>query len=219
MSGGQKQRVSTARAAYCDADVFIFDDPLSALDPEVAESVFDECILKLLEGKTRLLVTNQLNCLPRCDSVVALGKHGKVLEVGKYENLIADKRSEVSRLLRGVTPSSRRIVKDKKSESDDNKTDKAVGKELMTKEERNTGSVKLGVYTHYMRAGGGFLPAILVLVAYLMSTGANVTSTVWISVWTADNQYATHTLSFYIFGYGEFGRERHSVSAHSHVVC
>ena len=78
MSGGQKQRVSTARAAYCDADVYIFDDPLSALDPEVAESVFEECILKLLEGKTRLLVTNQLNCLPRCDSVVALGKHGKV---------------------------------------------------------------------------------------------------------------------------------------------
>lgn len=200
LSGGQKQRVSTARAAYCDADVYIFDDPLSALDPEVAESVFEECILKLLEGKTRLLVTNQLNCLPRCDSIVALGKHGKVLEVGKYENLIADKRSEVSRLLRGVTPSSRRIVKDKKSESGDNNNDKA-GKELMTKEERNTGSVKLGVYKNYMRAGGGLLSAFLVFVAYLMSTGANVTSTVWISMWTADNQYTTHTLAFYIFGY------------------
>ena len=101
-------------------------------------------------------------------------------------------------------------MKDKKSESGDDKTNKVEGKELMTKEERNTGSVKLGVYTHYIRSGGGFISAILVLVTYLMSTGANVTSTVWISMWTADNQYATHTLAFYIVGYGKFGREGHS---------
>ncbi len=66
-----------ARAAYADADVFIFDDPLSALDPEVAEKVFDECIIGMLKGKTRVLITNQLQCLARCDSIVALGNGGE----------------------------------------------------------------------------------------------------------------------------------------------
>lgn len=39
ISGGQKQRVSMARAVYSDSDVYIFDDPLSALDAHVARQV------------------------------------------------------------------------------------------------------------------------------------------------------------------------------------
>lgn len=39
ISGGQKQRVSMARAVYSNSDVYIFDDPLSALDAHVARQV------------------------------------------------------------------------------------------------------------------------------------------------------------------------------------
>ena len=195
-----------ARAAYSMADVYILDDPLSALDPEVAEKVFNECILGLLKGKTRLLVTNQLQCLPRCDSIIALGKRGKVLEQGKYDDLINDSNGEVTRLLKGVAPSRRNIVKEDKHHEEapykDNKTilDKK-NQNLMTKEERQTGTVKLSVYLKYIQAGGGYIPFSVVFITYLMSTGTNVASAIWVSIWTADTGYEKQTETFYIVGY------------------
>ena len=73
LSGGQKQRVSIARAVYDDADIFLFDDPLSALDAEVGANVFRNCIKNRLHDKTRILVTHQLGVLPEVDSVILMG--------------------------------------------------------------------------------------------------------------------------------------------------
>ncbi|KAF0689342.1 hypothetical protein As57867_019141, partial [Aphanomyces stellatus] len=58
LSGGQKARVSLARACYSDADIFVFDAPLSALDAIVANEVFQKCFLGLLKDKTVILVTH-----------------------------------------------------------------------------------------------------------------------------------------------------------------
>jgi len=162
---------TVARAAYSNADVFIFDDPLSALDPEVAEKVFEECILTLLKGKTRVLVTNQLQCLARCDSVVCLGKKGKVLEQGSYADLINDSSGEVTRLLKGVAPSRRSLVKreQKQDTKDEAANPEKENKKLMTKEERQTGTVKLDVYLKYIRAGGGYLLFSCVFFMYILS--------------------------------------------------
>ena len=44
LSGGQKQRVSVARAVYEDADVYLLDDPLSAVDSHVGRALFEQCI-------------------------------------------------------------------------------------------------------------------------------------------------------------------------------
>lgn len=70
LSGGQKQRVSIARAVYADADVILFDDPLSALDAHVAKEIFDECIRGYLKGKTIVFVTNRLEFVSGCDRVL-----------------------------------------------------------------------------------------------------------------------------------------------------
>ena len=56
LSGGQRQRVSMARAVYYDADVYLLDDPLSAVDAHVGNAIFKECILGSLQRKTRVLV-------------------------------------------------------------------------------------------------------------------------------------------------------------------
>lgn len=77
MSGGQKQRISIARAIYSDADVYFFDDPLSALDAHVARQVFESCIKGSLHGKTRVMVTNQLHFLP-CERVMSPAVGGTV---------------------------------------------------------------------------------------------------------------------------------------------
>ncbi len=66
MSGGQKQRVSLARAVYCDMDVYLLDDPLSAVDSHVGKHIFDEVIgpKGLLKEKVSLYdVGKRLRCM------------------------------------------------------------------------------------------------------------------------------------------------------------
>jgi ATP-binding cassette subfamily C (CFTR/MRP) protein 1 len=77
LSGGQKQRISIARALYCNSDILIMDDPLSALDAHVSAQVFHECFRRGLEGKTRILVTNQLQFMSHVDRVIVMAD-GKV---------------------------------------------------------------------------------------------------------------------------------------------
>ena len=63
LSGGQKTRVNLARALYIDADIYLLDDPLSAVDVHVGRHLFDKAINSFLSGKTRVLVTHQLHYL------------------------------------------------------------------------------------------------------------------------------------------------------------
>lgn len=69
LSGGQRQRVSLARALYSNRDIYILDDPLSALDAHVGNHIFNNAIKKQLRGKTVIFVTHQLqvryNVMPR----------------------------------------------------------------------------------------------------------------------------------------------------------
>lgn len=90
LSGGQKQRVSLARAVYADRDLYVFDDPLSAVDQHVGKKLFFGCFCGALSGKTRVLVTNQLHYLPHCDRVAVLA-HGKIVAIGTYAELVANK--------------------------------------------------------------------------------------------------------------------------------
>lgn len=76
LSGGQKQRVSCARAAYQvlsgEAEVVLLDDPLSALDAHVGKQLFEQCVLGIMGGTCRVLVTHSLQYLPQTDRVVVL---------------------------------------------------------------------------------------------------------------------------------------------------
>ncbi|XP_067276901.1 canalicular multispecific organic anion transporter 1 isoform X2 [Pseudorasbora parva] len=92
LSGGQKQRVSLARAVYSSADVFLLDDPLSAVDSHVGKHLFEKVIgpKGLLRNKTRILVTHGISFLPYVDEIVVL-VNGVVSEVGSYDVLRANK--------------------------------------------------------------------------------------------------------------------------------
>ncbi|MEQ2257992.1 hypothetical protein XENORESO_000217, partial [Xenotaenia resolanae] len=92
LSGGQKQRVSLARAAYSQADIFLLDDPLSAVDSHVGKHLFDKVIgpKGILQNKTRILVTHGVSFLPYVDEVVVL-VNGQISEVGSYQSLRASK--------------------------------------------------------------------------------------------------------------------------------
>ncbi|XP_054625875.1 ATP-binding cassette sub-family C member 12 isoform X3 [Dunckerocampus dactyliophorus] len=87
LSGGQKQRISLARAVYSSKDIFLLDDPLSAVDAHVGKHIFEECIKRQLLGKSVILVTHQLQYLEFCDDILVL-ENGEVLESGNHQALM-----------------------------------------------------------------------------------------------------------------------------------
>ncbi|MED6282695.1 Canalicular multispecific organic anion transporter 2 [Characodon lateralis] len=89
LSGGQRQRVSLARALYREADVYLLDDPLSAVDAHVSKHIFDNLIGPegVLKGKTRILVTHGISFLPQVDNIVVMVE-GRVSEMGSYQELL-----------------------------------------------------------------------------------------------------------------------------------
>ncbi|KAE8746345.1 ABC-transporter, subfamily C member 06 [Frankliniella occidentalis] len=99
VSGGQKQRIALARAVYNSADVYLFDDPLSAVDSHVGKHIFEHVIGPngLLRNKTRILVTHGIHYLPDTDLVVVLDD-GKIAECGTYQDLI-DKKGQFSQFV------------------------------------------------------------------------------------------------------------------------
>ncbi len=72
ISGGQRARIGLARACYSRAQIFLLDDPLSAVDSKVAARIFGECIRGLLREKTVVLATHQLPFLHEADELIFL---------------------------------------------------------------------------------------------------------------------------------------------------
>ncbi|KAL2613231.1 hypothetical protein R1flu_024923 [Riccia fluitans] len=91
MSGGQKQRIQLARAVYADADVYLLDDPFSAVDAHTASHLFQECVRGALRNKTVVLVTHQVEFLQATDCIIVM-KDGSIVQSGSYEGLVREGR-------------------------------------------------------------------------------------------------------------------------------
>ncbi|KAJ8932364.1 hypothetical protein NQ314_014731 [Rhamnusium bicolor] len=94
LSGGQRARINLARAVYAKADIYLFDDPLSAVDTHVGKHLFEECIKNYLKNKTRILVTHQLQFLKQADLIVVMN-NGKITKVGSYNELSENELSSL----------------------------------------------------------------------------------------------------------------------------
>jgi len=213
LSGGQKQRINLARAVYFNSDIILMDDPLSAVDAHVSRALFDNCILGALSNKTRVLVTHQLHVLPRVDYIIVM-KNGRIEEQGEYNELM-QKEGEFARLMHtyGGIDDSDDDMTDKSSESEnenennkkgekDGEVEKEMkgvgenkkGKALMTTEERATGSVDLKVYKDYLKAAGGIVIGILILIAVIILQISKFGNDIWLVYWTEDKfKWATTT--------------------------
>lgn len=107
LSGGQKQRVSLARAIYADADIYLLDDPLSAVDSHVGKHIFEQVIgpKGLLKNKTIILVTHGVTYLPQTDLIIVI-KDGFVSENGTYQELLNRKGDFAEFLLQHISSDS-----------------------------------------------------------------------------------------------------------------
>ncbi|XP_073129277.1 ABC transporter C family member 2-like isoform X2 [Henckelia pumila] len=216
ISGGQKQRVSMARAVYSNADVYIFDDPLSALDAHVGRQVFEKCIKGELRGKTRVLVTNQLHFLSQVDRIL-LVHDGVVKEEGTFEEL-SNNGFLFQKLMENAGKMEEFVEEmeaDGKIDSDVPKPDtnglnnevsinenhtnkKKEGKSILIKqEERETGVVSWHVMMRYKNALGGAWVVMLLFLCYILTEVLRVSSSMWLSYWTSQSNSNIHGPAFY----------------------
>jgi ABC-type multidrug transport system fused ATPase/permease subunit len=86
LSGGQKARVSLARAVYADKDIYLMDDPISALDACVRRKIIDNLIMGQLKNKTRILITHAIDFIHLADRIFIM-KDGRIVEQGTYDSL------------------------------------------------------------------------------------------------------------------------------------
>ncbi|XP_028090867.1 ABC transporter C family member 12-like isoform X4 [Camellia sinensis] len=226
ISGGQKQRVSMARAVYSNADVYIFDDPFSALDTHVGRQVFNNCIKGQLQGKTRVLVTNQLHFLPQVDKIILVSE-GMVKEEGTFEELSrsgtlfkklmenagkmeehVDEKEYGDEMEDGINldyKSSKPAdngVQNGFPKSVNSKNKRKEGKSVLIKqEERETGVVNWKVLKRYKDALGGLWVVMILFMCYILTEVLRVLSSTWLSVWTKQSSRSSFGPGFFILIY------------------
>ncbi|CAH8381545.1 unnamed protein product [Eruca vesicaria subsp. sativa] len=200
LSGGQKQRIQIARALYQDADIYLFDDPFSAVDAHTGSHLFKEVLLGLLSSKSVIYVTHQVEFLPAADLILVM-KDGRISQAGKYNDILSsgtdfmeligahqealavvgsvDTNSVSEKPAIGVEEVA--IGFDVKQESQDLKNDKPdteeTKRQLVQDEEREKGSVALDVYWKYITLayGGALVPFIVLaqILFQLLQIGSN----------------------------------------------
>ena len=163
LSGGQKSRVGLAREVYMNADVYLLDDPLSAVDAKVGRQIFEKCICGVLSQKTRILSTHQLHLHKNADRVIVM-KDGSITQEGSCHELL-----EAGLDLDALEGSIKDNVAGEGVARQDNRdslasTEDSVGLEIKS-EDRMTGAVSSRLYWQYFRAGLNS-PAILLLAVF-----------------------------------------------------
>ncbi|KXT18138.1 hypothetical protein AC579_7720 [Pseudocercospora musae] len=191
VSGGQKQRLNIARAIYFNADIVLMDDPLSAVDAHVGTHIMDHAICGLLAGKARVLATHQLHVLHRVDRIVWM-KEGRIHKIATFPDLMAND-FEFQKLMETTATEEKKEEEDhvNEDEIEEEKKDskKKKGRKpaaaLMQQEEKAVNSVGWSVYVAYIKAAGSILVAPLILGLLIISQGANIMTSLWLSYWTS----------------------------------
>lgn len=205
LSGGQKQRIQIARALYQDADIFLLDDPFSAVDAHTGQHLFKECLLGFLASKTVVYVTHHVEFSRPADLILFM-RDGKITESGDYTEILEsgekfkelveshkDVLSTPDMLERpsgslestydpGSSGSNLFIAEDKKD--DINEGGIVQNGQLIQEEERQKGRVGFIVYWKYitMAYNGSLVP--LILLAHIIFQILQIGSNFWMA-WAA----------------------------------
>ncbi|KAJ7969844.1 ABC transporter C family member 10-like [Quillaja saponaria] len=193
LSGGQKQRLQLARALYQNADIYLLDDPFSAVDAHTATSLFNEYVMGALTGKTVLLVTHQVDFLPAFDSVLLMSD-GEILQAGPYHHLLTSNQ-EFQELVNAhkETAGSERLADYTSARKYENSS-REIGKtyvekqfkaskddQLIKLEEREVGDLGLKPYLKYLSHNKGYILFSIAALAHLMFVLGQISQNSWMA--------------------------------------
>lgn len=206
LSGGQKQRIQLARALYQDADIYLLDDPFSAVDAHTATSLFNEYVMGALAEKTVLLVTHQVDFLPVFDSILLMSD-GEVRSAAPYDELLASSKAFedlVSAHKDTVGPGrlegvgSQRQIKTSAREINSSKKQEMVKPsgldQLIKKEEKESGDTGLKPYKQYLGQNKGYLYASISALSHLIFVAGQISQNSWMAAKVQDPQVSMFLL-------------------------
>ncbi|XP_058800223.1 ATP-binding cassette sub-family C member 4-like [Phymastichus coffea] len=221
LSGGQKARINLARSVYREADVYLLDDPLSAVDAHVGKHLFEECLQKYLSGKTRVLATHQLQYIKGANAIILLDQ-GKLHHFADYQELLRvhpeynsliaeekaaesteessiEKSSHIRRQFSSSSTRSRATDSGAETDGEDEDDENNVQGDFL--EGTSRGAVKGSLMIRYMRSGGSSIFALVVFILFL-ATQFCVSCNDWyipqiVNAEESRNYYnAMHTVNF-----------------------
>nr|KAI8765064.1 multidrug resistance-associated protein 1-like [Biomphalaria glabrata] len=216
LSGGQKQRISLARAVYSGADIFLLDDPLSAVDGQVGQHIFKNVLSNagLLRGKTRIMITHGLKWLPEVDCIVVMND-GNIVELGTFTNLLK-KKGYFYDIIQKTSTEHADVKNNSNLESKDTFRETQYYKErlsinsvdipdpyempsiagdhkTMTVEEMEVGKVKWKVYLDILKSFGVFFGIAMAVFMIGFHLTYNI-SFLWLRSWNEDKNLLNHSM-------------------------
>ncbi|XP_058779037.1 ABC transporter C family member 10-like [Vicia villosa] len=215
LSGGQKQRIQLARALYQNADIYLLDDPFSAVDAHTAKNLFNDYIMEGLKGKTVLLVTHQVDFLPAFDSILLMS-NGAIQQAGPYHQLLtsskefndlvnAHKETAGSDQLVSVTFSQRHSTSVKSVQASALKQYKAPnGNQLIQQEERGEGDMGLKPYLQYLNRMKGYILFSITSLCFLIFMVCQILQNSWMAANVENPLVSTLQLVLVYFLIGAF---------------
>ena len=213
LSGGQKARISLARAMYCDNDIFIMDDPISALDAHVGKNIMHNCIIGYLKGKTRILATHALQYTCFADRIYYM-QNGEIKWQGTYQELIKEKfYSEFAEKINSkINEEKAKNGKVKDKDKDNNiKTNKNISLnkgtiQRITKDEgKEIGKINKKVFLSYFSYIGGMNFCSALLLTLISWQGLRIMSDLWLGYWSEHQGEKSNTFFFIIYGITAMG--------------
>ncbi|ETE68516.1 Multidrug resistance-associated protein 7, partial [Ophiophagus hannah] len=197
LSGGQKARIALARAVYQEKELYLLDDPLAAVDTDVANHLMQKCILGILRHKTRILCTHRIEVLGNADMIILMD-NGRILRAGTPTNILP--------LVEAIPKLGAMTKRRKDTNAECNKVEEAEHEEEelaqlsyfpKQEEEKKEGALAFKVYRAYWLAVGSCL-ALSILLSLLLMQGKLITSPVLSSI----SSNSTLDVNFYLTVYG-----------------
>lgn len=198
LSGGQRARINLARSVYREADIYLLDDPLSAVDANVGRQLFEGCINGYLRQRTRILVTHQIHFLKAADYIVVMNE-GRIENMGTFDELTAAGKA-FSLMLSSLQENKEKDTESLGSRGKEEKENPVLFKnqlsiietddleqfeaQKMADEERQSGNLKWSVIAAYFRAGGNICFLLFTFLLIILTAASSAGADYWISYWT-----------------------------------
>ncbi|XP_058801185.1 ATP-binding cassette sub-family C member 4-like isoform X2 [Phymastichus coffea] len=221
LSGGQNARINLARAVYKNADIYLLDDPLSAVDSRVGERLYNDCINGFLKDKTRILITHQMKYLQHADEIILIN-NGRIEYKGNYSSL--EKSHELFKDLNvndanDLEPDTIENIKNSMSpaqlytvgtidDSDNEKESKET--EKLVKPQTNSGTtvfkekvksnennikIKRNIYWKYITTGGSCILPLITFVAFIIAQLMCSSCDYFIKYWTTKQSRSLNNIT------------------------